>query len=90
MVRAWRIPACGPDVLKAAAKAIALCLLYKRRGIGDQVNPWTKEAAFWREKLDRIGKGEEPLSVANAPAAPPALLITEPAKTYSEAGNLMV
>ena len=79
-----------PPTVLAAAKAIAACFLYKRRGYEDKVNPWAILAKHWQDKLDRIGSGQEPLTYDAADALSPVLTITEPARTHSAAGNLMV
>lgn len=79
-----------PDVIKAAAKVLAANLLYKRRGVSDEVNPWTGDAKYWKEKLDRIGNGKEPLKHDADAANAPAVLIEEDAKTYPSNGDLMV
>jgi hypothetical protein len=80
----------APKSLKAAAKSIALCLIYKRRGIANDQNPWVTDAEYWRKKLDEIGQGKQPLQYDSAKAAEPAVLISEAAKTHSASGHLMV
>jgi phage gp36-like protein len=48
---------------KAAAVAFACEMLYTRRMISGDNNPWTARADSWREKLGRIGSGDLPLDV---------------------------
>jgi phage gp36-like protein len=84
------IPAPIPDVLKAAAKVLACHLLYQRRGIAAEQNPWSKDADYWRKRLDAIGKGEAPLTYQIAKPAEQATLIEEESKTHSAGGHLMV
>lgn len=79
-----------PDLVKAAAKVLVAYLLYARRGVADERNPWAEQAKYWRGKLDSIGKGEQALTHDQDKANAPAVLISEPARTHSAGGNLMV
>jgi len=79
-----------PEVLKAAARAIAAYVLYQRRAVADEANPWSDQAKYWRDKLDSIGSGEEPLTYEAGRAKAPAVLIEEPARTHSAQGALLV
>lgn len=78
-----------PSVVKAAAKVLALWSLYQRRGLAGDRNPWESEAKRQRDKLDRIGKGLDPLTPDNLGKKPGGVVITETAKTYDGNGNLM-
>ena len=79
-----------PDLVKAAAKFLALYFAYKRRQIADDQNPWAAEAKSYRERLDRVGRGEEALTYNDQRASSQATLITEPAKTTAGDGSMMV
>lgn len=78
-----------PAVVSAAAQTIVLYFIYKRRGVADDANPWAKQATDWFAKLDRIGKGEDPLKADVAPDVP-GDVVGEDAKLFSQNGNLMV
>lgn len=55
------------DPAPAAAREAAFCfageLVYARRGVGADQNPFTKRAADWRTTLKLIGAGKAPLDV---------------------------
>ena len=55
----------------AAVRAAALCLaaegVHARRLGGDAENPWTSRAAQWRERLEKMGRGEMALDAALEP-----------------------
>jgi phage gp36-like protein len=50
-----------PPVVAEAAPVFAAELLYKRRGIADEQNPWLSQANKLRAKLEQIAKGDVPL-----------------------------
>lgn len=77
-----------PPVIRAAARAIACWLVWKRYGTGDSKNPWNDSVKSWREKLDRIGKNEDSLT-APMPAAAGAV-ISAPAKTHASHGGMIL
>lgn len=79
-----------PSVVKAAAKVLALWSLYQRRGFAGERNPWEAEAKRLRDKLDRIGRGEDALTPDNLGKMPGGVVIAEDSKTYDANGNLMV
>ncbi len=87
----YSVPFTGtiPAVVKAAAKVLTLWSLYQRRGFNGAANPWETEAKRHRDKLDRIGRGDDPLTPDNLGKKPGGIVITEPAKTYDSGGNLM-
>ncbi len=55
-----------PYVARAACRVFVLEKLWQRRGMGEK-NPWSAQAEMWRTKLDRIGRGEEPLQASAQP-----------------------
>ncbi|MFA5058269.1 MAG: phage protein Gp36 family protein [Opitutaceae bacterium] len=77
-----------PAAIKAAAKAIALCFFYKRRGVADDANPWKAEAESWQKKLDAIGDGTAQLELNKTPGDAGAV-VSEPAKTYDSQDRLL-
>jgi phage gp36-like protein len=64
----YRLPFSNPP---AAVRAAALCLaaeaVQARRLGGDANNPWTSRAALWRERLEKMGRGEMPLDATLEP-----------------------
>jgi len=87
----YSVPFTGtiPALVTLAARILAAEALYARRGIGEDANPWKKQADAIRARLDRVGTGKEPLDRNVAQERPPVVAITEASKTYSSAGNLM-
>ncbi len=74
------------SIVKDAARIITCERIYKRRGVPDETNPWSKDANAVRARLTRIATGQDPLSVAVDRAQPSAVIITEPSKTFSRGG----
>lgn len=78
----------APAAVSAAARCIAAFFLYARRGVNREANPWTEQADYWFAKLDKIGRGEEPLTYDKDSEKGP-VLISEESKTHSANGHLM-
>ena len=79
-----------PDNIRAAAKTIAAYFLFKRRNVSDEKNPWTELFNYWTKQLDKIGAGTLPLTFDATHGKAPILVISEPARTHSASGSLMV
>jgi phage gp36-like protein len=79
-----------PAAVKAAARIAALFFAYKRRGIADASNPWLKDWAEWKLKLDSIAKGDIPLFAQAPSGVPQGAIVGEPSRSFSESGRLMV
>jgi len=88
----YRVPLSEPvlAIAKEAAQIFAAEALYLRRGLLKDANPWADQAKAMRERLERIGRGEERLESDVAPTAPGGAAITEPAGTYDKDGRLIV
>ena len=56
-------------VAKEASLIFACETIYKRRLAPDEKNPFTERARIWRERLQKIGDGEMPLSTATGSAS---------------------
>lgn len=78
-----------PAVVSRAAQVFSLEMLYQRRGVPAEGNPWTTPATRLRDKLDAIAKGEEPLTPDIHRANPSVTAVTEPAKSVSSFGHLL-
>jgi len=79
-----------PALIRAAAKVFALAILYRRRGSDDKTNPWAEQEKTWKDRLDKIGSGDEPLTHDAAAAVPSGSVISESSKTFEGSGRLMV
>lgn len=72
----------GIALAREAALIFACEACYARR-VGPEQNPWMGMGNAMRGKLDRIGKGEEPLTPATPRGRPSGNVITEPSRTFS-------
>jgi len=57
-----------PALLKHAARVFLCRLLYDRAGVALDANPWARQSDALRERLNRIGRGEDFLERTAAPA----------------------
>jgi phage gp36-like protein len=78
-----------PSLVIEAALTFAAEIIYQRRRMVGDDNPWTKPADHLRTTLERIGRGEMALEFARPDGAAPVVAITEAARTYSLTGRLM-
>jgi phage gp36-like protein len=78
-----------PAVVAEAAIVFAAEAVYMRRGLAGDQNPWTKQADGFRKRLEAIGTGEQPLKNDVVPVKSGGAVISEPSRTYDEAGRLM-
>lgn len=58
----------APEIVQQSTLMLLCESLYQRNGVGVQVNPWTTQATQYRSQLQKIGRGEIPLSPNNSPA----------------------
>lgn len=80
-----------PALVRLAAKIFACEIIYKRRGVEDEKNPFRSQARDLRDTLAAIGESKRPApSDFPSVAKPGAILITEPARTHSAAGRLSI
>ncbi len=81
-----------PELVKLAAKLFALEIIYQRRGVPEDKNPFAAEAGRMRMKLERIAREQEPLiseGVADAERrGAPVTVIGGPSKAVSSSGAL--
>jgi phage gp36-like protein len=84
--RRYTIPLSDPPAsLRAGAATLACELLYQRRGIPAEANPYAKAAAEFRAWLTDLATGKAALTAASTPARPPISIITEAAGTVPAA-----
>lgn len=67
-----------PAAIESAAVILRCEALYQRRGVPPDQNPFAAAAAAIRKKLDRIGRGDDPLSPDTPKARPSASIVSEP------------
>lgn len=67
----------APAKVRTAAFAITCEMIYQRRNVPEDKNPYAKVAAWWREHLQRVGNRELTLDAATDPANTPGAVITE-------------
>lgn len=66
-----------PAVAKEASCVFTCEMIYARRGVPVDENPFTKRANFWRDRLEKIGKGEIPLDAGQVREVAPVAAITD-------------
>jgi hypothetical protein len=77
--------------LRTSAANVFFCsLIYKRRGIGDAANPWANEAKSLTKKLEAVASGAQRAEPAPSVAAKTISIVSEPAKTHSMGGRLIL
>lgn len=69
-----------PSVVSNAAIVLRCEALYLRRGIPVEQNPFAARAKECRAKLDRIGRGLDPLRPDSVPMRSAGILISEPSR----------
>lgn len=70
-----------PAVVSQAAKIFACELLFQRRGIHGDKNPWTARAGHQRTALGNIASGKATLKIGSEPVKPSISIISEDAGT---------
>lgn len=68
----------APAAVKQAAFIFCGELIYARRGVSGDDNPFSKRAESWRSMLTKMGAGELPLDANIVKAFNPGALISEP------------
>lgn len=66
-----------PKKVAEAAFTFTCELLYQRRGLFGDDNPWFKRAEAWRELLKKIGEGEGQITAGEGQAFTPGAAVTE-------------
>lgn len=74
-----------PVVVVNAARVFTAELLYKRRGVTDDKNPWSMQAGQTRTLLKSISLGQTPLSPELNRQDPSASVVTQPMKSTPRA-----
>ena len=72
-----------PAAVKEAALVFACEMIFARRLALDEKNPFSSRANFWRDRLEKIGKGQLPLDAATERPNTPGAVITETADVDS-------
>lgn len=76
-----------PAVIQDAACTFCCELIYQRRGVPPEQNPWSAHARECRQRLIAIGAGTQPLSVSSPKARPAGSIVSQPSRLGS---NLLV
>lgn len=83
LAQAYTVPFASPvpSLVSEAARIFCAEMLYMRRGVPPDANPFTARATEIRKKLDRVGNGKEPLQPgAAANASDSVAIVTEPSR----------
>ena len=90
--RRYRVPFAAPlpPLVTQAALILAAEMIYLRRAMAGERNPWTAKADAIRARLDEVAAGERPLGPQWDREQPSVSTITETAKTYPVSGRLMI
>lgn len=75
----FSVPFLDPAPSKVASAALAFCceMIYARRSVPADQNPYTKLAAWWRDHLQKVGNRELPFDAAISKAFVPGAAITD-------------
>ena len=76
-----------PAFVFNAAKKLTAEQIYKRRGIADEKNPWTKECDNLRALMKAMALGQAPLDPDINRKDPAASVITQPMQSAPRRGN---
>ena len=79
-----------PAVVREAAVIFAAEAVYLRRGFGGEQNPWLSQANASRARLEKIGRGDLPLTYQAQPEQSSGAVIGEPARMHDASGRMMV
>ncbi|HPS07299.1 MAG TPA: DUF1320 family protein [Kiritimatiellia bacterium] len=78
-----------PAFVRQCAKIFLAEMLYARRGIVRDANPWTRQADTLRARLERIAKGADALDAQTAGSSDSVETVTEPSR-LAQHGNTMM
>ena len=78
-----------PAFVFNAAKKLTAEQLYKRRGVADEKNPWTKECDNLRALMKAMALGQAPLDPDINRKDPSASVVTQPMKSAPRHGNTL-
>jgi phage gp36-like protein len=76
-----------PAIVINAARVFTCELLYKRRGVNDEANPWAAQAGQTRTLLKSISMGQSPLSPELNRQDPSASVVTQPMRSAPRHGS---
>jgi len=79
-----------PATIVSACRLFAAEAIFARRGIGPDANPFTRRADEMRRRLEKIGSGELPLSVAAEAGRGGGDVIAETSRLADATGRLML
>lgn len=79
----------APAFARLCAKIICAEMLYQRRGIARDANPWTKQADTLRTRLEKIAAGDDQLDMGKDEDGEGIEVQSEPSR-FAQAGNTMM
>jgi len=79
-----------PDVILEAKRIFLAEMMYLRRGVSGDANPWGKQADAMRKRLESIGRGDEDLTPGATSAKTAGALISEGSKLHQANGQLLL
>jgi len=87
----YAVPFSGtvPPFVRQCAKIFVAEILYARRGIVRDANPWTKQADMLRTRLERIAKGDDVLDAQTSGSSDSVEVVTEPSRLAQPGRTLM-
>lgn len=87
----YAVPFSGsvPPFVRQCAKIFLAEMLYARRGVVRDANPWSKQADSLRARLERIAKGDDVLDAQTAGASDSVESVTEPSR-LAQPGNTLL
>jgi phage gp36-like protein len=68
----------APAKVVSAAMAFVCEMIYQRRGVQEERNPFDSVAKFWRKHLQQVGNREIPFDASAVQAFVPGAAITDP------------
>ena len=77
-----------PSFVRQCAKIFCAEMLYQRRGIAKDANPWTRQADTLRARLERIASGKDELDADAIGGADSVEFQVEPSRLTQE-GRMM-
>lgn len=77
-----------PRLVGEAAKVFLAEMIWVRRGVAGENNPFFKSAEAMRTKLDAIGRGDAPLQAGKSGAEDSVEIVTEPSRLAQDGAML--
>ena len=88
--QSYKVPFASPVPALVSQSALIFAgeMVYHRRGAFGDSNPFASRAVRIRERLERIGRGDEPLTPGTKHQTEAVAVITEPSRLYNKDGMM--